>query len=470
MDVLRDGRIAAVRSRARLAGCRLPSDLVAAFTKGRAMSKTRVHALMAPVAQPIAANVAAALGIDISMTDDPEEVGRMAAVSDAVLINLGMANAERRAGAVAAADAGRPFILDPVKVDRSPERLAFARRLVERAPLIVKGNRAEMAALGPLPEGTVAVTTGAHDTVADAQGQLTLLNGSPLLDRVIATGCAAGVVMAARAAQLSDPFAAAAVSLSELNVAAELAAGRGPESAAGTFAVHWIDALAALDPRDLAARIALARPPLDLSVYLVMGPEVEDPVTLAREAVAGGVTLIQWRDKASPTRPQVDAVQDVAGAVDVPVLVNDRADVAFAADAAGVHLGHGDLTPAQARAILAHRGMLGVTVHSLQEAEGFASDVFDYASVGGVFETRSKQNPNPPIGIDGFAAIAGRLRRDHPGMPVCAIAGIDPERAAKVCANGADGVAVMSAITKADDPRRAAGALREAVERGRARR
>ncbi|GAB5376095.1 MAG: thiamine phosphate synthase [Acuticoccus sp.] len=206
----------------------------------------------------------------------------------------------------------------------------------------------------------------------------------------------------------------------------------------------------------------------DLRLYLVMGPDVADAAAVAAAAVAGGVSLIQWRDKSGATADQVAAVRALVAASAVPVLVNDRADVALAAGAAGVHVGHGDLTPAEARAIVGPDAIVGLTIHSLEEAAAADGAPIDYASVGGVFETTSKVNSHPPIGLDGFAGVAARLRRVRPGLPVVAIAGITTERAAALAAAGADGVAVMSAITRAPDPREAAAALLSAVEKGRA--
>lgn len=204
------------------------------------------------------------------------------------------------------------------------------------------------------------------------------------------------------------------------------------------------------------------------SLYLLVGPDLADPAAIAAAAAKGGATLVQWRDKSGSTADQVAAVRALVAAVRVPVLVNDRVDVALAAGAAGVHVGHGDLTPAEARAIVGPDLIVGVTIHSLEEAAAVDGAPIDYASVGGVFETTSKVNPNPPIGLDGFAAIAARLRRTRPDLPVVAIAGITPERARALAAAGADGVAVMSAITRADDPGAAAAAFRRALEDGKA--
>lgn len=197
---------------------------------------------------------------------------------------------------------------------------------------------------------------------------------------------------------------------------------------------------------------------LDPSVYLVMGPDVADPVAMARQAVAGGVSLIQWRDKTGSTAGQVALVRALVAAVNVPVLVNDRADVALIAGAAGVHVGHGDLTPREARRIVGDDAIVGITIHTMAEADAALGEPVDYGSVGGVYETFSKVNPNPPIGVDGFAAIAAHLKAGR-AMQVVAIAGIDAARAADLRAVGADGVAVMSAITRAGDPAAAARTL-----------
>jgi len=428
-------------------------------------ARPRVHALVAPVAQPLTANVATALRIDVSMTTDAEEVRPMAAASDAILANLGMLDPARRAGIESAVGTGRPFVLDPVKVDRVPARAAFALRLLERGPAIVKGNGAEMGALGRLPAGTVSVTTGLVDRVAVAgEGRvLGLANGTPLLDRVIATGCAEGMLCAAMLPLAPDARTAAIAAVSLLNVAAERAAAGAPGP--GTFAARLLDALAEADGASVVERLRVA-PALDLTAYLVLGPDVADPQGIVRAAVAGGVSLVQWRDKSGSTAAQVAAVRRIVEASAVPVLVNDRADVALAAGAAGVHIGHGDLDPWQARRIVGDEAIVGLTVHTMAEAEAADGAPIDYASVGGVFETTSKSNPHPPIGIDGFVAITERLRRDRP-LPVCAIAGITPERARALAAAGADGVAVMSAVTRAADPAAAAAALVAAVREGR---
>ncbi|WMS42063.1 hydroxyethylthiazole kinase [Acuticoccus sp. MNP-M23] len=207
--------------------------------------RPRVHAMLSPVAQPLAANIAAALGIDVSMSHDPVDAPQMVARSHSALINLGMLDPVRREGAAKAVLTGTPFVLDPVKIDRASERFAFAQKLIQAGPSVIKGNRAEMAALGAIADDFVTVTTGAQDLVRDGRRCATLHNGTPMLDRVIATGCAAGLLVAAMVAVETDPFVAATAGAGLMAFAGELAAdgSHGP----GSFAVSLIDHLAALD-------------------------------------------------------------------------------------------------------------------------------------------------------------------------------------------------------------------------------
>ncbi|MEM9224620.1 MAG: hydroxyethylthiazole kinase [Pseudomonadota bacterium] len=215
----------------------------------------RVHAIVSSVAQPFLANIGAGLGIDVSMTVDALDAKPMALQSDAVLVNLGMLDDVRRGGIESIVDAGCPYVLDPVKVDRAPERLAFAQRLMGQKPLIVKGNTAEMAVLS-VPENTVCVTTGKRDQVAMGGRRIALANGDPMMDRVIATGCAVGLLVTALACVEADPFLAAVAGVGLFNVAGEEAAkdANGP----GSFAVALIDAVSGLDGAQVAERIKSA--------------------------------------------------------------------------------------------------------------------------------------------------------------------------------------------------------------------
>jgi thiamine-phosphate pyrophosphorylase len=210
--------------------------------------------------------------------------------------------------------------------------------------------------------------------------------------------------------------------------------------------------------------------PLDLRLNAIVDPERaggHDLVELARLVARGGATLVQLRDKKSDARRMIERARAIMAALaplGVAFVVNDRVDVALAARADGVHVGPDDMAPEDARALLGPDAIIGVSIKSVAAAQAVPVGVFDYAGVGGVYATLSKEQDNPPIGPEGFARIAAVLRGRAPTVPVVGIAGIDAGNTAAVIAAGADGVAVISALSLAPDPAAAARALREVVD------
>jgi thiamine-phosphate pyrophosphorylase len=210
--------------------------------------------------------------------------------------------------------------------------------------------------------------------------------------------------------------------------------------------------------------------PVDLRVYGIIDPQRtrdRDLVGLVQRAVAGGCTLIQYRDKFSEGRRLVANARALKRALEgsgVPLLVNDRIDVALAADADGVHLGQGDIHPDDARRLLGPKAIIGLTVKTADQADEMYRLRVDYACIGGIFATVSKDNPSPPIGLEGLSRIAFRARLAS-SCPIGAIAGITAANAADVVAAGADGVAVISALFMADDPEAEARRIRAVVDR-----
>lgn len=209
---------------------------------------------------------------------------------------------------------------------------------------------------------------------------------------------------------------------------------------------------------------------VDLRLYALVDPEHaggHDIVELARSLAQGGATLVQLRDKRTATRLMVERARSIKAALRafaVPFLVNDRIDVALAAGADGVHIGHDDMAAEEARRLLGDQAIIGLSVKTPAEAAAAPLDSLDYIGVGGVFATSSKANPAPPIGVAGLARIAETLRARAPAFPLCGIAGITADNAQRVIAAGADGVAVISALSIAADPRSAARELRGIVD------
>jgi thiamine-phosphate pyrophosphorylase len=181
-----------------------------------------------------------------------------------------------------------------------------------------------------------------------------------------------------------------------------------------------------------------------------------------RAAVDGGVTIVQLRDKDARDDDLVAlacALRAELAPRGVPLIVNDRPMVAKAAGADGLHLGQEDGDPRAARLLLGPDAMLGLSVTRAAEVATVDPAVVDYVGLGPVFSTATKADAAPPLGLGGFRTVGAML-----GVPFVAIGGIDAANAAAVMAAGAAGIAVVSAICAAPDPKVAAAALRSAIE------
>jgi len=177
--------------------------------------------------------------------------------------------------------------------------------------------------------------------------------------------------------------------------------------------------------------------------------EITEVCDFARELVAGGARLIQLREKLASSREILRLARELRRALpnDVRLTINDRADLAVAAAADGVHLGQDDLPPEAARKIIGQSRMLGVSTHNPGQLEAALQTSADYIAIGPVFATISKDNPDPVIGLDGV-----RRARSLTEKPVVAIGGVTLENCRSVIEAGADSVAVIGAIL--EDPRK----------------
>jgi hydroxyethylthiazole kinase len=223
--------------------------------------RPRVHCITNPVAQTFTANVLLAVGAAPAMTVSPKEVVPFVRRADALLVNLGMFDVERQKAALAAIPVANkkrtPWVLDPVYIDSSAPRAAFAKRLVAKNPTALRLNQHELAALGGNAKDLAAFTrhaakmqtviglTGERDFVSDGTRLATITNGDPMMAKVTAMGCAGSALVAACLAVESDAWLATTAALVVFGIAGEVAAkrARGP----GSFAVEIIDALHALN-------------------------------------------------------------------------------------------------------------------------------------------------------------------------------------------------------------------------------
>jgi thiamine-phosphate pyrophosphorylase len=186
-------------------------------------------------------------------------------------------------------------------------------------------------------------------------------------------------------------------------------------------------------------------------------------VDVVRAAIRGGATAVQLRDKQATTRELVElgrALLEVTRPAGVPLIVNDRIDVALAIDADGAHVGQDDMPAPLARRLLGPDRVLGVSAGTVEEALQAQRDGADYVGTGDVYGTPTKADAGVPIGIAGLAEVVRAV-----SIPVVAIGGIQAENAAETVRAGAAGIAVVSAVIGAPDPEAAARQLVEITRR-----
>lgn len=205
---------------------------------------------------------------------------------------------------------------------------------------------------------------------------------------------------------------------------------------------------------------------VDYSLYLVADAEFaagRDLLGLIGEAVRGGVTVVQLRAKNLPSRDFLELglrTADLLARTGVPLLINDRLDIALACGAAGVHLGQEDMPVPQARRILGRDKTIGVSVNTPEEALRAEREGADYVGAGPAYVTATKETALGVLGPEGVHRIKRAVR-----IPVVAIGGINAGNSAALADSGADGIAVISAILGAPDARKAAEDLRQAFKR-----
>lgn len=210
---------------------------------------------------------------------------------------------------------------------------------------------------------------------------------------------------------------------------------------------------------------------LDLSLYLVTDRTLSlgrATVDIVAAAVRGGVTCVQLREKHCSTREFVDEARAVKALLErmesrVPLIINDRLDVALAVGADGVHLGQSDMSLADARKLVGTTMMIGISAESLADARRAEQDGADYIGISPVFSTPTKTDTAPPLGLDGIRSIRAAV-----SLPLVGIGGIHQENAAEVLLAGTDGVAVVSAIVSAACPHGAATALKRQISAAKA--
>lgn len=204
----------------------------------------------------------------------------------------------------------------------------------------------------------------------------------------------------------------------------------------------------------------------DLSLYLVLDPDLcqqHSMIDTAREAVAGGASMVQLRHKYASTEERIAlgrALMETLRGTGAIVVMNDDVTAAVGANVDALHIGQGDMTPSLARARIGTDMILGLSVNTEGAARLVDPAIVDYAGVGPVFATPTKPDHEKPLGFDGLARVVAASP-----VPTVAIGGLKQEHVRRAFAAGVRGVAVVSAICGRPDPRQAAYALREQIPR-----
>lgn len=188
-------------------------------------------------------------------------------------------------------------------------------------------------------------------------------------------------------------------------------------------------------------------------------------VEVVAEAVAGGITCVQLREKSCSTREFLDealALKALLQPLRVPLIINDRVDIAQAVAADGVHLGQTDMPISHARRLLGQNCLIGISAESVADAIEAEQQGADYIGISPVFSTPTKTDTAPALGLDGIRQIRKLVR-----IPLVGIGGINLTNARHLLTAGADGVAVVSAIMAAESPRQAAAAMRGVLDHDR---
>jgi thiamine-phosphate pyrophosphorylase len=204
---------------------------------------------------------------------------------------------------------------------------------------------------------------------------------------------------------------------------------------------------------------------IDYSLYLVTDRGLAGGRTtleIVSAAVHGGATVVQLREKDCSTRDFIEqalTIKKFLNAGRIPLIINDRVDVAQAVKADGVHLGQTDMPLETAKKILGDSMIIGISAESLQDAIEAEKGGADYLGVSPIYATPTKTDTAPALGLKGLREIRKAVK-----LPLVGIGGLTRENSADVIRNGADGVAVVSAIVAADDPEAAAKQLKHVIE------
>jgi len=205
-----------------------------------------------------------------------------------------------------------------------------------------------------------------------------------------------------------------------------------------------------------------------LKLYFIMGSQntKSDPVDILKAAIAGGITCFQYREKGEHAKVGLDRMnlglnlRKICREHNIPFIVNDDIELAIKLDADGIHVGQDDIAIDQLRKLIPTHYIIGLSTSTVEESLIAEQLNVNYIGVGPVYETATKSDALEPIGLNGLQDI-----REKTTIPIVGIGGINENNAKLVIEHGADGVALISAISRAENPKRVARYLRKTLDK-----
>ncbi|BBI70618.2 hydroxyethylthiazole kinase [Vreelandella aquamarina] len=449
-----------------------------------------VHCMTNYVAMNSTANLLLATGASPAMLHAPEEVAEFTAIAGALSINIGTLSTpwaeSMQLAARTAKETGTPWVLDPVAVGATAFRQQVCTALLAHRPNVIRANASEVMALTGLASqgrGVDATTTtedaaqaaiklaqqqccivamtGETDFITNGTHHYRLTGGHALMPRVTTLGCGLSALVAGFWPPTRPIHFRQRWLRWRASALPEAVRGSRPVGRAVFRSRYWMRCM----PLPLTISLLLASwrrsMPFDLSLYLVTDAALCAETGLeatVEAAVKGGVTMVQLRDKHASDESMIAQATRLKALLEgsgVPLIINDRLNVAIASGADGLHVGQSDTAVQEARAALGPQAILGLSINTLAQLRDAPIALLDYVGLGPIFATASKQDHARPIGFEGLAELV----RACP-LPSVAIGGLKAQHAAQVSAAGAQGMAVISAICGQPDPYRAALAFR----------
>ena len=437
-----------------------------------------IHCITNPISINQTANAVLALGAKPIMAEHPLEVAEITKTATALLLNLGNISDVRmtsmKISLKAANIKGIPVVLDAVGAACSALRKNYVKELLQEGRFtVIKGNYSEILALDDdsyidvgvdakkgidedLVRRAVLKISGRTNAIVVATGKTDIAGfdgcikeaagGTEMLSSVTGTGCMLGAVIATYLAR-GNSFQSVVDACSFFKKCGENASDAvGP----GSFLTSLLD--------ELSNRGKI----LDTTMYFITdstGFDEAEFLARVKSALEGGVTLIQLREKNRSTRDYIDLAKKVhalTSEYNVPLIIDDRVDVMLASGAEGVHVGAEDMPVKQARKIIGNNKILGATAKTVETALKAYEDGADYLGVGAIYPTTTKVK-TVLTSTETLDAITKAVP-----IPVNAIGGLNSTNLGVLKGIDIAGVCAVSAIMKAEDPKRAAEQLKDA--------